>query len=85
MAQAGVARSGQAGVFLRNDHDALVAGAVLLEDQRRRVGRAVIHAHHLEIGERLGQHAVEALLQEALDVVHGDDHGNTRLHTLPFV
>ncbi len=56
-----------------------IAGGVLLGDLTRRVGRAVVDHHHVELPVAGGEHAVERLGQPLLDAVGGHHDTQCRL------
>jgi hypothetical protein len=52
--------------------------ADLGEQLRRRIGRSVVDDDQLEVGQRLSEHALHRLADEAGVVVDGHEHGDER-------
>ena len=78
--QGGVARRGQSTVGLIDDADARIAPCILGQDRGRLVGRAVVDADDLQIGEILRDDRVQTGPQIGGDVVDGQrnaDGGRT--------
>ena len=86
--QPGVSGSAGSGVLLPDHLHSVILLGVLGQDGGAFIGGAVVHTDHLEVGIALAQHAVQALPQVLLDVVHRDNHRNFTqshpLHPLPF-
>ena len=57
---------------------ARVGLAVVTKQGQRVVGRTVVDAHRLEIGERLGLQRVETAAQELRRIVDGNENGDFR-------
>ena len=62
-------------VGLVDDAKARIGIEVFLDDVARGIGRSVVDANRLEVGEGLGAYRIEAFTQIALDVVDGHEHG----------
>lgn len=61
-------------------HSCLALPAVIIADGWRVVGRTIVNEYHFHVVDVLCKHAVDTMPERALNVVNGDDDGQSRGH-----